>query len=63
MKLTLTASEILDKGIWEEFCELRGINEWAINEGLMDDTEEFIFTEEEAIHLGILFLPEKLTNE
>lgn len=54
MKYTLTASEILDRGIWDEFCQLRGINEWAINEGLMDSDEEFTFTEEEAQKLGLV---------
>lgn len=54
MKITLTAHDILDRGAWDEFCELRGINEWAIAEGLMDDSEEFTFTYAEAKELGLL---------
>lgn len=47
MEYVLTASEILDRYNWERFCALRGINVWAINEGLMDYDEEFILTEKE----------------
>ncbi len=53
MTIKLTAREILDREIWEEFCELRDINVWAVNEGRMDDDEEFTFTEAEAKKLGI----------
>jgi len=54
MKIILTAQEILDRGVWDEFCEMKGINPWAINEGLMDSDEEFIFTEKDAEKLGLL---------
>lgn len=54
MKITLTAREILDKGIWDEFCEMRGINPWAMNEGQMDSSEEFTFTEKESKKLGLI---------
>lgn len=53
MKYVATAREILDRGIWDEFCDLRGINVWAINEGLMDEEEEFVFTEAEALRIGL----------
>jgi hypothetical protein len=58
VKITLTAREILDRGIWEEFCEMKGINVWAVNEGRMDTNEEFTFTEEEAYTLRILKRPD-----
>lgn len=54
MKITVTAREILDKGVWDEFCEEFGINVWAINEGLMDDSEEFSLSEEQARKWGFL---------
>lgn len=54
MKVTFTASELLDRGVWDEVCKLRGINEWAIKEGLMDGDEELTFSEEEAKKLGLL---------
>lgn len=54
MKIVVTAREILDRWLWDEFCEMRGYNPWAINEGLMPEDEEFYLTEEEAKRLGIL---------
>jgi hypothetical protein len=54
MKYVLSASELMDRGLWLEFCELRGINEWAVNEGMMDSDEEFVFSEDEAATLGLI---------
>ena len=54
MEIVVTARQLLDKNMWGHFCELRDMNEWAINEGLMDDTERLSLTEEEAIKLGII---------
>ena len=54
MEITLTVDELMDKDLWIEACELLGINEWAVNEGLMDSDEELTFTEEQAHKLGIL---------
>lgn len=54
MRIILTASEILDRGAWDTFCEDRGISVWAMNEGQMDSDEEFSFTEAEARKYGFL---------
>ena len=54
MKLIITAEEALNKGIWDKLCDLKGINVWAINEGMMDSTDEIALTEEEARELGII---------
>ncbi|MCK4251922.1 hypothetical protein KAX97_10765 [candidate division WOR-3 bacterium] len=40
--------------IWEEVCELKGMNSWAIAEGLMDKEDEITFTLEEAVSLGLI---------
>ena len=40
--------------IWEEVCELKGMNSWAIAEGLMDTEDEITFTLEEAVSLGLI---------
>jgi len=53
-KIILTASALLDKGVWIKFCEMRGINDWAISEGQMDSSEEFRLTLDEANKLGLL---------
>ena len=54
MYCVITAREAFDKGIWEDLCRIKGINEWAVNEGLMNDSEEIRLTEEEARELGIV---------
>lgn len=36
--------ELEELGVdWEEFCELKGINIWARNEGLMDEEKDSIY--------------------
>jgi len=54
IRVTITGREALDKGIWTQLCDLLGINEWAINEGLLDREEEIILTEDQARLLGLL---------
>lgn len=54
MKVSLTAQEIWDRGIWAEFCDLSGINPWARNEGLIADDAVFTLTEEQAMDLGLI---------
>lgn len=55
LRVQATVREILDRGVWDEFCELKGINPWARNEGRMDDDEEiFSFTLEEAKQLRLI---------
>lgn len=33
--MRLTAHEAMEIGWWSEVCELKGWNNWAVNEGLM----------------------------
>lgn len=54
MKIIVTAEEIIDRGEWEKFCEDRGINVYAVNEGLMDEDEEFILNYGEANKYGFI---------
>jgi hypothetical protein len=61
MKIIVTAEEIMDKGSWEKFCEEFGINLWAMNEGLMDDDDEFTLTEKQARSFGFLRVKEEAT--
>ncbi len=53
MIIRVTAREMLDKYDWDKFCDIVGLNVWAINEG-MDDTETFDLTEEQALELGVI---------
>ena len=37
MKITFLEAQEL--GIWQQIAEISGINEWAVNEGLLDENE------------------------
>jgi hypothetical protein len=52
LKIQLTAREINERGLWDKFCEMRGINPWAMSEGLISSDEIFIFDEDELRILG-----------
>lgn len=54
MKITVTARDLLDKYVWDDWCEAHGINVWAINEGLMDSDEEITLSESEAKQYGFI---------
>lgn len=38
--ITMTANELIDAGYWDEYCEITGTSEWAVNEGRMGGDEE-----------------------
>ena len=52
MKIVMTVREIVDAGLWQKFCDATGTNEWARNEGLVDDDTEFTITPEQAEEMG-----------
>jgi hypothetical protein len=52
--ITITAREALDRGIWDDLCELKGFCIWAVNEGLMESSDSISLTEDEAEQLGLL---------
>ncbi len=54
LKVTITAHEAIEKGIWDDLCELRGWNVWIVNEGRMDSDHEIELTEQEARKLRLL---------
>jgi hypothetical protein len=53
VKIVATAGEINDRGDWHAFCALKGIGEWAMNEGSLGSSEEFTFSTEEAHKVGL----------
>lgn len=54
MKVILTASEVMQRGNWEKFCELFGLDLWCLNEGKCYSDQEFTLTEQQAREFGIL---------
>lgn len=53
MQYVITVGEALNKGIWDDLCNMFGINPWAMNEGLMESSHEFKLSHKEAklLHL------------
>ena len=37
--LLITARELFDRGLWTEACRVKGISEYAVNEGQLDMDE------------------------
>jgi len=54
VEIVVTFREIMDKGMWDKFCEMKGLNVWCVNEGLADSDEKVELTEDEARKLGFL---------
>ena len=52
-QVKVTARELLDRGAWIRACEMTGLNEWAVNEGRMDDSETVTLTLAQAVELGL----------
>lgn len=44
--IKMTVRQIMDLGLWDEVCEYKGINPYAINEGLMEDSDIIEFDTE-----------------
>lgn len=53
MKIIITADEAHDLGIWDNVCKIKGLNVWALNEGLMNGDDEITLSKEEAVELGV----------
>jgi hypothetical protein len=53
ISMRLTAKELMDRGVWQEYCDLTGTNEWAISEGLMDSSETLTVDHALAYALGM----------
>ena len=54
MKITIRPYDLMDRGVWDKYCELTGTNVWAVNEGLIRAEEELALTEKQAKELGII---------
>lgn len=48
MKIILTVSEIMERDIWIAICDIKDINEWAVNEGLLQPEDIIELSEDEA---------------
>lgn len=63
MKIKITARELLDEGLWDRACELKGLDPWCISEGQMSSNEELELTEGQAQILGLIPKAKKQENK
>ena len=54
MKITITAGELGDKGLWKDFADRYGYCGWALNEGRIKADDELQITNEDAREWGLL---------
>jgi len=54
MQVIVSADELIDHGLWDQFCEDRGLNVWIVNEGQMDSDHEFVLSYDESVKYGFL---------
>ena len=54
IQVTVTARELLDRYVWDQACDMLGLNRWAMNEGLMDSSDRVTLTLDQARTLGLL---------
>ncbi len=52
--VSISAGELMRRGMWEDVCDELGINPWAVNEGRMDSEDLVALTEEQATRVGLL---------
>lgn len=52
MKIVVTINWIMEHDMWEKFCSVTGLNEYAVAEGYPTDIQYFL-TEEQAKEIGI----------
>lgn len=53
MSIKTTLGKLIDNYDWGEVCEVVGLNEWCLNEGLADREDEVELTPEEAKKIGL----------
>jgi len=54
MKIQIPVKELIDKGLWERACDIKGINPWAYNGGIISGSKGVEFSEDEALKLDLL---------
>jgi hypothetical protein len=53
MKIIFTASELMEHGLWSNYCTLMDFDHYAPADGRVTEDEEFILTEEQLNSLGL----------
>jgi hypothetical protein len=62
-EIVMTARELMDCGLWADYCRVTGTNEWAVNEGLMPSDEPLHITGEQWARMSETVLSGQMTEE
>ena len=54
MKVVVTVEELIQKDVWDKFCEIYGLNPYSLNEGLVQVGESFELSLEQAVKIGLI---------
>lgn len=54
IQVTATVRELMNRHVWDQACDMTGLNPWAVNEGQMGSGDRVTLTLEEARTLGLL---------
>jgi hypothetical protein len=56
MRITVTTSprELADRGVWQQACEMLGMDDWVLSEGGMDSDASILLSEWQAYRLGMV---------
>lgn len=52
--IAITANFACDCGLWVKICDEIGIDQWALNEGLMDGNDWIYLTKRQANNVGLI---------
>jgi hypothetical protein len=54
MTITITVKRLMERGLWDLYCDVTGTNPFACNEGLMSEEDLITLDFEEAKAIGLL---------
>lgn len=52
MNISISLRELLDRGLWDKFCELKGWSIYCLNEGLANSDEVVTLSIDEYKSIG-----------
>lgn len=52
-KNIITATKLMENGLWEKFCKIRGWSVYVVSEGLFDSNEDLELSLAELIDLTL----------
>jgi len=57
MRIVVTIRELMDYGVWDDYCEKVGWDVWCVKNGRADSSEEVSLDKETAMQYGFIERP------